>query len=255
VLSVRSGSPVSVTATIRQFAARRPALYRWIVLGLLAAALPVVAQTVTASASVRTSHPRRFRVDGRRFSGEGCSARTVVPRIGYDLGARFEGLARNPRDYFCSPAPERQNTESGPLVSYAYVTIIYGTCDFSEGPCSPPLEIQDVPECARNPRSYRHNPGFPPIPGEDHFGDPLRLPAAPWIPALAFPGGTWVEVLAGRTNVVVYSFDYARAKRAANVLARFIAKREDPPSSARRLRADANQPGDGSACRTFRGAL
>src|SRR5205085_11406562 len=74
---------------------RRPVLYRWMILGLLVAAVPAMAQTVTISPAVRASHPHRFRVDGRRFSGEGCSARTVVPRIAYDLGTRFEGLARN----------------------------------------------------------------------------------------------------------------------------------------------------------------
>ncbi len=235
---------------------RRPVLYRWIVLGVLAAAGPAIAQTVTNSPPVRASHPHRFRVDRHHFSREGCSARTVVPRVAYDLGASFEGLARQPRFYWCFPAPrDPKIVASGPLVSYAYLSILYGTCDSSEGPCSSPLEVQNVPECARNPNSYRHNPGFPPEPGEDHYGSHVRLSNALWIPALGFPGGTWIEVLGGRTNVVVYAHDYRRAKRAANVLAGAMAAREDPRSSARRLRAEANQPGNGSACRTFRGDL
>jgi len=70
---------------------------------------------------------------------------------------------------------------------------------------------------------------------------------------LELEGGNRIELFAGRTTVVVFATDYGRTKRAANVLARAIAEREDPRSSARRLRADANQPGDGAACRTFHG--
>jgi hypothetical protein len=237
---------------------RRSVLYRWIVLGLLAAAVPATAQTVTTSPAVRTSHPHRFRVDGHRFSGKGCSARTVVPRIAYDLGARFEGLARNPRDYRCFPAPkDPSEVTSGPLVSAAYVSIVYGTCDSSKGPCAPPLEIQNAPECARNPNSYRPNPGQTGEPGEGVFSrkERMAMNAAPWIPVLRLEGGNRIELFAGRTTVVVFATEYGRTKRAANVLARAIAEREDPTSSARRLRADANQPGDGAACRTFRGVL
>jgi hypothetical protein len=236
--------------------ARRAVPCRWMILGLLAASASAMAQTVTASPAVHAFRPHRFRVDGRRFSGEGCSARTVVPRIAYDLGASFEGLARHPRLYWCFPAAkDPQRVASGPLVSWAFVSTEYGTCDDSEGPCQYSLQVENVAECTRNPHTYRHNPGFPPEPGENHFGDRVHLSAAPWIPALGFPGGTWIDIYAGRTTVVVYSTDYRRAKRAANVLARAAARREDPRSSARRLRAEANQPGDGAACRTFLGAL
>jgi hypothetical protein len=183
----------------------------------------------------------------------------AIPSVIYDLGARFEGLAVSYRAYRCIPAPRGPgNTVSGPLVAHAFVLTIYGDCDASEGSCAPALEIQDDAECAQNPNSYKPSPGFTGEPGEGTFGRKERtgLSAAPWIPVLRLEADRRIELFAGRTTVVVGSpaGDAGLARRAANALARAIAK-DHPRSTAARLRADANQPGDGSACRTFRGRV
>jgi hypothetical protein len=209
------------------------------------------------ASAVRSQAARRLRIDPRRFAGRGCSARTAVPRIAYDLGARFEALPAEHPEYICIPAPRRpREVQSGPLVAWGYVSVVYGTCDASQGSCAPPLEIQDAPQCARNPNSYNHNPGFPPEPEAENVypSQRVRLSPAPWIPALALEQGQRIEVFAGRTTVVVFATDARLAKRAGDALARAIA-REDPRSSARRLRAEARQPGDGAACHSFRGRL
>jgi hypothetical protein len=135
------------------------------------------------------------------------------------------------------------------------VSTVYGTCDASEGGCRPPLDIQNAAECARNPNSYKPNPGVPPEPEEPlFFGEHVRMRSAPWIPDLLFEERTRIELFAGDTTVVVFATDARLARRAGEALAKAIA-RYAPRSAAARLRADANEPGDGSACRSFRGRV
>jgi hypothetical protein len=181
--------------------------------------------------------------------------------VAYDLGPSFAGLRESSIRPQCDPAPtDRRRIWSGPVVSRASVGVSYGTCNYSEGPCTPPLELQDWAECARNPRSYQPNPWIHLKTKQEReeaggiWDLRVRLPGAPWIPVFDLEGGRRFELFAGNTTVVAYANEPAMGRRAAHALAALIA-RYYPRSRRGALEKALRDPGDGSACRTFRGAV
>jgi len=221
----------------------------------------VLAALALPAPGLGATGPARHRVDRRVFTGEGCSARTAVPPVTYDLGSSFAGLGESPIRPYCYPAPKnRKRIWSGPVVSRASLGVSYGSCDYSEGPCTPPLQLQDWAQCARNPRSYQPNPWIR-IKTEQEREEAsgiwdlrVRLPGAPWVPVFDLEAGRRFELFAGNTTVVVYANEPAMGRRAARALAGVIA-RYNPRSRRGVLEKALRYPGDGSACRTFRGAL
>jgi hypothetical protein len=226
----------------------------------------LIALLMSANASIATmpaghaAAARRTHVNSRRFVGAGCAAHMPIPPIAYELGRSFDGLVARHHDYVCNPAVNPHLVVSGPSIAVGYVSTTYGTCDASQAGCAPPLDIQNWPECARNPNSYKPNPGVRLEPEEEQLSNELnpveriRMSRAPWIPALSFEAGTRIELFGGRTTVVVFANAPKLARDAAEALAGAIA-REYPRTRSRTLRADANQPGNGRACHVFRDHL
>lgn len=232
-----------------------------ILVGLTGSAFGCVAASHGAAATPPANAARRVPVPARAFVGEGCTARTAVPRVAYDLGRGFDGFVAGRPEYVCNAAPPRpREVANGPTISWGFVSREYGTCDTADGDCWPPLDIQSAPECALNPRSYEANPGFHESPEERELTGglvPRRrliLRAAPWLPAQSFEAGRRIELYAGGTTVVVVATSARLARAAAHSLARYIG-RLFPASTRASLQRDAKEPGDGRACHRFRGQL
>jgi hypothetical protein len=112
--------------------------------------------------------------------------------------------------------------------------------------------VQNWPECAQNPNSYKPNPGFTAEQAATSLNphEKVTLHSAPLIPALAFENRTRIELYAGKTTVAVFATTVRLAREAAEALGKVIAA-SVPAKDAAWLRASANQPGDGTACRTI----
>lgn len=193
---------------------------------------------------------KQWTVPRSAFASSHCQVGAAVPEVAYALEPSVRGLAPESPSYFCLPAPGPLAV-SGPRGPVGYVSVLYGTCDSSEGPCRPPLEIQSWAECVRNKNSYSPYPGASLAPGEkpgETFGDSIVLPGASQLPVLSFEEGARLELFAGSTAVVVYAQDRSLARDAGDTLASEIVAHL-AGNALRRLRSDANQPGDGSACR------
>ena len=198
---------------------------------------------------VEQAFVKRWIVSRSAFASSHCQLGAAVPEVAYALEPSVRGLAREHSKYFCVPAPG-PHTVSGPLRPVGYVSVLYGTCDFSKVPCRPPLEIQSWAECARNKNSFSPHPGTSLAPGEkpgEVFGDTLALPGAPQLPVVSFEGGARLELFSGSTDIIVYAQDRSLARDAADRLASGVVAHL-PRNVLSRLRSDANQPGDASAC-------
>lgn len=199
---------------------------------------------------IKQTFVKRWTVPRSAFASSRCEVGAAVPEAAYALVPSVRGFAREQPKYFCAPAPGPR-TVSGPLRPVGYVSVLYGTCDFSRGPCRPPLEIQSWAECARNKNSYSPHPGTRLAPGEgpgETFGDSITLPGAPQLPVVSFEGGARLELFSGSTDIIVYAQDRSLAREAADTLASGVVAHL-AGNALRRLRSDANQPGDASACR------
>jgi hypothetical protein len=198
---------------------------------------------------VKQTFVKQWIVSRSVFASSHCQVGAAAPEVAYALEPSVRGLAPESPSYFCLPAPGPLAV-SGPRGPVGYVSVLYGTCDSSGGPCRPPLEIQSWAECVRNKNSYSPYPGASLAPGEkpgEVFGDSIVLPGASQLPVLSFEEGARLELFAGSTAVVVYAQDRSLARDAADTLASKIVAHLGG-NALRRLRSDANQPGDGSAC-------
>ncbi len=171
-----------------------------------------------------------------------CPVGAAIPSTAYDLGEIFEGLAVTSKEQVCNAPPQGAPIESGPTKPVGYLDVSYGECSNPQGDgCSPPVDVQSWPECARNPNSYSE-------PAEAGAGlalsEAIVLAAAPQIPAASLEGGKRIEIYTGPTTVVVFASDAALAKTAANALAAAAVS----ATSGEALRAEAAQPGDASTC-------
>jgi len=183
----------------------------------------------------------------RAFLSVGCPIGAVVVAGFYKLGPTFKGLRFSHQALECHRArPRRAISGSRKPVGYAYLT--YGTCDYRVEACLNPLEIQTWPECARNPNSYRADEGS--TKGEKSPLNPsnsIVLTSEPELPAESFDGGTRLEMYGGRTTVVVFAPEVALAHEAAEALAPVVMDHA-LPTTVKRLRVEASQPGDASGC-------
>jgi hypothetical protein len=196
--------------------------------------------------------PAARRVDPHQFINAGCAGGAAIPRVAFELGHVFHHLARNSPAVRCTVPHRRAEVASGPWRSVGYLSVLYGDCDASEGGCRLPLEVQNWPECAANPNSYKPNPGFSSKSAATDLNpsEPLVLHNAPWVPARTFEARTRIEIYAGETTVVVFATSARLAREAAETIASLVAA-SAPAAAAVRLRRSANQPGGGTACRTF----
>jgi hypothetical protein len=217
--------------------------------GILAVLFVACSSGGKSGGKSRHTFVKQWIVSRSAFASSHCQVGAAVPEVAYALEPSVRGLAPESPSYFCLPAPGPLAV-SGPRGPVGYVSVLYGTCDSSGGPCRPPLEIQSWAECARNKNSYSPYPGTPLAPGEkpgEVFGDSIVLPGASQLPVLSFEEGARLELFAGSTAVVVYAQDRSLARDAADTLASEIVAHLSGNALAQ-LRSDANQPGDASAC-------
>jgi len=203
-------------------------------------------------ADADTATRGRTLVQPDRFSRTDCKSGTVIPHEAFELGPRFRGLPRTSESVICTKGLPRAEVSSGTWRPVGYLSVIYGDCNAGEGGCRPPLDVQNWPECARNPRSYEPNPGFRSEPEAEALNphEPVTLSGTPWIPAQSFEGRTRIEIYAGQTTTVVFATTPKLAREAAETLGKEIAL-SSPVTDAGRLRALSNQPGNGTKCRTI----
>lgn len=197
--------------------------------------------------------PGQTPVSEQGFSAAGCAVGTPIPTVAYDLGSSFQGLSVASREELCNqPPPTGSSVASGPTKSVGYASVIYGECSSASGDgCSPPLEVESWPECARTPNSYVSSESNSEEGGADL--DPnatVSLSSAPQTPAASFENGTRIEVYTGTTTIVVVANEPSLASAAANALAAAAAS-VTPSRTASELQSDAGQPGNASTCTTL----
>ena len=155
----------------------------------------------------------------------------------YSVGPEFEGLPLTDVDRECTqPHPGGPPQARLNMVSYTY-----GECEPppGEGGCPLPLEVQTWPRCEREPNDYEvghHNP----------LKAKLTLRG---VPAHLYEDGLRLEVLTGRSTVVVFGLDRAQVLRAARALVKAPARpRDHPPSHGDASRRLPSPPGGPIAC-------
>lgn len=180
------------------------------------------------------------------FASAGCVAGAAIAPGFYALGPSFHGLSAGHKTVACLPSRGPHSVD-GPRRPTGYVYITYGSCDFHQGPCRDPLEIQTWPECARNPNSYVPERGSTQQAQELNPHEGITVPSAPGLPAAEFEGETRIELYGGGVTVVVFSPDPAVGRRAASALAPAVLARAASKTPTH-LRKEAEVRGDASTC-------
>jgi hypothetical protein len=181
-----------------------------------------------------------------------CPGAPAASYGSYDLGPAFDGLSKATTSELCqegapdgSVAPGAAAHARGttaPTRSTAFRSTVYGTC--GSGPpslenCSIALDIQSWPECRRNETSYSTGP-------VDNVLDPItpiRLRAAPKLPAASFEDGTRIELYTGSSTIVVFGNDAHDVRRAvARLLHRYPRLRSLTKKAGQALLSAAENP-------------
>lgn len=193
-----------------------------------------------------------------------CAAEAATQAGRYDLGRAVAGYARVDASWQCSSveAPGGVPIKGGPPPGTAFWSTVYGTCvaEVEQG-CPYPIEVQSWPECARNLGSYvlandpvddEHGEDIAPASGPADGSsagsgpawEPYTIDGYPSLPAVAFEGGTRLEIYAGRSTVVIFADSDKLAARAARALAPVVS-RESQGMSPRELQelASGQAPG------------
>lgn len=229
--------------TQKQVKSGRPVV---IALALIATAVAIAIVSNSFGAAARHAEAFWVPLAPHAFASAACLKGAAVPVGFYDLGPSFRGLHASREIPECLP-PRRRGAVDGPRKPTGYVYLTYGHCNFRSGPCRDPLEIQTWAECARNPNSYRSERANTPQVAGLNPHEAITIPSAPELPAAEFEGATRIELYGGGTTEVIFASNITVGRRAASALAQAMLAHA-APASRRRLRVEANEPGDASSC-------